>query len=239
MPDVHEASGRVDRLEEIMMPLAYEHTKTEMALRDLKHEMSSFKREMQDFKDEMRDFKDEMRVFKDGMNDFKDEMRTFKDGVNDFKAEMQASKKENDRRWGDLANKMGTLVEDIVAPSLPRIVREDFGCGQIDDIMLRRRVRNKTDQAQVREFDALVVAGDMVFINETKSKPDAEKVYDFIQVLHTVHEFFPEYRDKRIIPLLSSLYIPDDILNLLTKNKIFALAMGEDVMQVLNLEMWG
>ena len=191
MPDVHEVSGRADRLEEIMVQLAYEHTKTEMALRDLKHEMSNFKREMQDFKDEMRDFKDEMRdfkdemrVFKDGMNDFKDEMRTFKDGVNDFKAEMQASKKENDRRWGDLANKMGTLVEDIVTPSLPWIVREDFGCGQIDDIMLRRRVRNKTDQAQVREFDALVVAGDMVFINETKSKPDAEKVYDFIQVLN-------------------------------------------------------
>ena len=177
MPDVHEVSGRADRLEEIMVQLAYEHTKTEMALRDLKHEMSNFKREMQDFKDEMRDFKDEMR-------DFKDEMRVFKDGMNDFKAEMQASRKENDRRWGDLANKMGTLVEDIVTPSLPWIVREDFGCGQIDDIMLRRRVRNKTDQAQVREFDALVVAGDMVFINETKSKPDAEKVYDFIQVLN-------------------------------------------------------
>ena len=118
---------RVDRLEEIMMQLAYGHTKTEMALRE------------------------------------------------------QASKKENDRRWGDLANKMGTLVEDIVAPSLPRIVREDFGCGQIDDIMLRRRVRNKTDQAQVREFDALVVAGDMVFINETKSKPRMKLALYFLR----------------------------------------------------------
>ena len=201
MADVREVSGRVDRLEEIMMQLAYEHTKTEMALQDFKREMSNFKRGMQDFKDEMR-----------------------------------ASKKENDRHWGDLANKMGTLVEDIVAPSLPRIVREDFGCGEIDDIMLRRRVRNKTDPAQVREFDALVVAGDLVFINETKSRPDAEKVYDFIQVLKIVHEFLPEYGDKRIVPLFSSLYIPEDILNLLTKNNIFALAMGEDTMQVLNLE---
>lgn len=222
MPEVHEVSGRVDRLEEMMMQVAYEHTKTEMALRDLKHEMSNFKREMQDFKDEMRGFKEEMR-------DFKDEMRGFKD-------EMSASKKENDRRWGDLANKMGTLVEDIVAPSLPRIVRQDFGCSEIDDIMLRRRVRNKSNPAQVREFDAIVVAGDMVFINETKSNPNSEKVYDFIQVLHTVHEFLPEYQNKRIIPLFSSLYIPEDILNLLTKNKIFALALGEDTMQVLNLE---
>ncbi|MDZ7760305.1 MAG: hypothetical protein U5L00_08635 [Desulfovermiculus sp.] len=151
-----------------MMQLAYEHTKTEMALRNLKREMSNFKREMQDFKDEMRGFKDEMRVFKDGMNDFKDEMRV-------FKQEMRASKKENDRRWGDLANKMGTLVEDIVAPSLPRIVREDFGCAEIDDIMLHRRVRNKSNPAQVREFDAIVVAGDMVYINETSPSRTAKR----------------------------------------------------------------
>ncbi|MFO7802510.1 MAG: hypothetical protein R6V55_09475 [Desulfovermiculus sp.] len=90
---------RVDRLEEMMMQVAYEHTKTEMSLRDLKREMSNFKREMQDFKDEMR---------------------VFKDGVNEFKQEIRASKKENDRRLGDLANKMGTLVEDVVAPCLPR-----------------------------------------------------------------------------------------------------------------------
>ncbi len=180
MPEVHEVAGRVDRLEEIMVQLAYEHTKTEMALRDLKHEMNNCKREMRDFKDEMRDFKDEMRIFKDGVTDFKNEMRVFKNGMNAFKEEMRASKKENDRRWGGLANKMGTLVEDIVAPSLPRIVREDFGCSEIDDIMLRRRVRNKRNPAKVREFDAIVVAGDMVFINETKSNPSAEKVYDFI-----------------------------------------------------------
>ena len=33
------------------------------------------------------------------------------------------------QRWGNLVNKMGTLVEDIVAPSIRRLAREVFDCG--------------------------------------------------------------------------------------------------------------
>jgi chromosome segregation ATPase len=77
---------KVDRLEELVMLIAYEHTKTEMELRNLSKEMKAFKDEMHVFKDEMKDYKDDTQVFKD-------EMRAFKD-------EMKASKKENDRCWG-------------------------------------------------------------------------------------------------------------------------------------------
>ena len=34
------------------------------------------------------------------------------------------------KRWGELANKMGTVVEDIVAPSIQRLAREVFDCGE-------------------------------------------------------------------------------------------------------------
>lgn len=33
-----------------------------------------------------------------------------------FEKEMRASKREMDKKWGDLANKMGTIIEDILAP---------------------------------------------------------------------------------------------------------------------------
>ena len=148
---------RVDRLEEIMMQVAYEHTKTEMELRSLSREMK------------------------------------------DFKREMRASKKENDRRWGDLVNKLGTLVEDIVAPSLPRIVRDDFGFAEIDDFTVSRRVRNK-QLGTVAEFDCLIVAGDTVFINETKSKSKKMHVDDLMKKLEGVFDYSPEYTEKIIVP---------------------------------------
>ena len=184
---------RVDRLEEIMMQVAYEHTKTEMELRSLSREMK------------------------------------------DFKREMRASKKENDRRWGDLVNKLGTLVEDIVAPSLPRIVRDDFGFAEIDDFTVSRRIRNK-QLGTVAEFDCLIVAGDTVFINETKSKPKKEHVDYFLKKLESVFDYFPEYTGKKIVPFFSSLYLREDLLQYLTGQSIYALGMGEDVMEVLNLE---
>jgi hypothetical protein len=212
---------RVDRLEEIMMQVAYEHTKTEMELRSLSREMKDFKQEMSDFKQEMSDFKQEM-------SDFKQEM-------SGFKQEMLASKKENDRRWGDLVNKLGTLVEDIVAPSLPRIVKDDFGLPEIDDFMVLRRVRNKQLGA-VAEFDCLIVAGDTVFINETKSKPKKEHVDEFLGKLESLFDYFPEYTGKKIVPFFSSLFLREDIVQYLTRHSIYGLGMGEDVMEVLNLE---
>ena len=34
------------------------------------------------------------------------------------------------QRWGELANKMGTVVEDIVAPSIQRLALDVFDCGE-------------------------------------------------------------------------------------------------------------
>ncbi|MEE8390085.1 MAG: hypothetical protein V3S14_04715, partial [Anaerolineae bacterium] len=31
--------------------------------------------------------------------------------------------RESTKKWGELSNKMGTLVEDFVSPSIPRILR--------------------------------------------------------------------------------------------------------------------
>ena len=58
---------------------------------------------------ELREFKDEMCEFKDEMSDFKDEMRAFKE-------EMREDRKKAFKQWGEIANKMGTLAEDFVAP---------------------------------------------------------------------------------------------------------------------------
>ena len=81
-----------------------------------------------------------MRQLQDEMREFKDEMRTFKDEV---RADQDASRRERiemNRKWGDLSNKLGTMVEDLVYPSLSRIVQETFG-EELRDIVLRFKRR--------------------------------------------------------------------------------------------------
>jgi hypothetical protein len=75
-----------------------------------------------------------------------------------------------------------------------------------------------------------------VIINETKSTPRIDYINDFIDVLKEITDYFPEYRDKQIIPIFSSLYLPEDIVDYLTRNKIYAMGMNDDTMDLLNFE---
>jgi hypothetical protein len=79
------------------------------------------------------------------MKDFKNEMR-------DYKNTQQEQTLKMNKQWGDLANKMGTMVEDLVFPSVPRIVAEKFKT-KIEDLM-PRRVRTLAD-GQTKEFDLI------------------------------------------------------------------------------------
>lgn len=200
---------RVSDLEKIVKDLAYAQMKTEMNLNS--------------FIEEMRAFKNEMKVFKDEMGAFKDEM---KDEV-----------KRVNKQWGELANKMGTVVEDIVAPNISRIAREHFDCKELEDFMIRRRVVNKKDTSKIREFDVIAKWKNTVIINETKATVRVDYINDFIEVLNEVFSYFPEYKGMKVIPIFSSLNISDEQVSYLTKNKIYAMAMKDDTMVVLNPEL--
>ena len=94
-------------------------------------------------------------------------------------------RREMNQRWGELANKMGAVVEDIVAP---------FGG--------RTRVRGVP--AQWRVCPLLSAASRVA--------------------------------DRGIVAAFSSLSIPEEMVPYLTRHGIYALAMGDEAMQVLNLE---
>ncbi len=66
-------------------------------------------------------------------------------------------RKEWNRRWGELANRMGTVVEDVIAPSIRRMAREELGCG--DELLFCPRISvvSSDDRHYRREFDALYV----------------------------------------------------------------------------------
>jgi len=185
----------------------------EEIMKELARTQMKTEKELQEFKQEMKEFKDEMRVFKDTVHQEVGRINS---------------------QWGELANKMGTLVEDIVAPNLPRIAAEYFGCVEIEDFMIRRKVRNKKDRTKVKEFDALVLCGDKLIVNDTKSSPRVEYINEFIELLEEIEDYFPEYKGKELIPIFSSLYISEEIVKYLSKKGIYAMGMRDDTMEILN-----
>lgn len=168
----------------------------------------------------------ELRNFKDEMKDFKDEMKEFKD-------ESRQANREMNRRWGELANKMGTMVEDLVAPSLPRIVREVLG-QEVNDLSVRRKRR--LADGRTWEFDAIAItAGEQVGLNSTKSTLHSTDVDHFIdKEVPAFREFFPEYVRYPVVGVLASLAVEGSVLTYAERQGLVVLGVGDELMEVKN-----
>lgn len=206
---------RVSELEKAVKEIAYAQLRAERSLEELAEELKSFKDEMSGFKDEMSAFKDEMR---------------------DFKSEMQASRRQLDKKWGELANRLGTVVEDIVAPNISGVLSRHFGVDEPDIVMVRTRRRHPQSRNRRREFDVVAITADALFLNETKSTMRSSYIDEFAENYGEVTEYFPEFADRRVVPIMSSLQLPPEMVDALTERGIYAMAMADDTMDLLNFE---
>ncbi|RMG37550.1 MAG: hypothetical protein D6732_06330 [Methanobacteriota archaeon] len=211
---------RVTNIEKYIRDLAYLHIQTERKLAGLSEEMK-------EFKDEMREFKDEMREFKDEMREFKDEMKEFKDFT-------ERNIKSLNQKWGELANRLGTVVEDIILPDFPNIIVNVFKADYPEDIMINRRKRMGK---RSREFDIIAVSGDKVFLNETKTTPKDDHIENFATFIHSgeFFEWFPEFKGKQLIPIFSSIGFNEEHVRKLTEKRIYAVQPNPRL-EVLNFK---
>jgi len=217
---------RVDTLENVLERFITSTNRAllrmENGIRDLKSELEiEAKRLDQKIAEQDKRFKEDM--------DVKDDK---------FRKEMKAEADRMNKKWGDLANKMGTLVEDIVAPSIKRAAFELFGFKRIDFFGVRVEKTKLNDRGIQKEFDVIVVGEDKVILNETKSKPSSEYVKEFIDFIkkEEFYDYFPDYKEKKLIPVFSTLYMTADVLKRLTKKRILAMGMSDSVMTVLNYD---
>ena len=156
----------------------------------------------------------------------------------EMKTQAQMELRELARQLGNISNRLGTVVEDIIAPNLRRLACDRLGCGKELVFAVRLSKTRTDDLRQSREFDALFVGEKAVLLNETKVTARPEYAKDFVEFVRSGEFFwyFPEYVNKPVVPVFSSLYLPANVVTYLTKQGIHAVAMGDDVMCVLNLE---
>ncbi len=145
MPTVE---NRVDRLE-----LALENFTRNVGIEFNKLYNSQMRTEA-----ELREFKDEMREFKNEMKEFKDETK-------------EESKKRN-REWSNLARKMGTIVEDLIAPALRPVLGKYFEC----EVNMEGQRMFRRKEGKDYEIDAIAMSDDKVFMVEVRATPRVDDV---------------------------------------------------------------
>jgi hypothetical protein len=148
-----------------------------------------------------------------------------------FKEEMRNDKREMNRKWGDLANKLGTMVEDLVYPSLPRVIKETLGQ---EPQRIWARFKQRLPNGLLKEFDAIALTQDLVYLNSTKATLRSSDIDGFIAEIATFRDYFPEYRDLPLVGILATLAVDQSMLSYAEKQGLLVLAVGDEVMEVKN-----
>lgn len=184
---------------------------------------------------EIQNLSDEMKEFKDEMKDFKDEMKDFKEFVLADIAESRQERKEMNKKWGDLSNKLGTFAEDIAAPNIPRIAKNYFGESKIYFKAVRLDA-TKPETEDIYEFDGVLETENKVFLLETKYTIRMKYIESLPKLVEDFIACFPQYANKELITIFGSMNIPDNVIKKLTKMGIYAMALGDENMDLLNFE---
>ena len=154
------------------------------------------------------------------------------------KAEKQREedRKRFNKEWGALSNKLGTIVEDIIFPATRPVLESYFKC-KITDLSLNRE---KIKDGLQDEFDVIAVSDECktVFLIEVKSTPKIDYIDDFRNnKIERFRKLFDEYKNYKLVPIFASLRLQDNIINYLTKHKIYAMAFREwEYMDLLNFD---
>src|SRR5437870_9409059 len=153
-------------------------------------------------------------------------------------AEMRLWRIQAQKQWGEIANKLGTFVEDIVAPNILRIGRQILGTnGEPEELVsaARMRVWHPQDPARVREFDYIYATRRGWILVESKSDPKLKDVDAFRDMLAEAKDYFPQYAPLPLHPVFAALSVPEHVVHYCTRHRIYALGLGAETMQLLNL----
>lgn len=203
---------RVSFLEHLVEKMAAAQQSAQIAIERLSWEMAEFKKEMADFKEEMRQFKEEMR---------------------EFKEDSELDRKLMKKAWGELANKLGTIVEDIAAPNIRRLALTEFGLPEIEDFLVRSSRSSRRGPKRRREFDVVCSGPGKVIFGEMKSTATAEAADAFARAVGEFFDFFPEYEGRDLIGVFASWSLPEEVCGRLSAAGLYGVAMGDDTMEIV------
>lgn len=160
-------------------------------------------------------------------NDFME----FKEELRRDREESRAERREMNRKWGDLANKLGTMVEDLVYPSLPRVLRDTFD-QEFDSIYAR--IWHRLPDGRRKEFDAYALSAELAVVNSTKATLRSADVDGMVEEIAAFREFVPTQAHLPVVGLLATLSVEESVLNYAQRMGFLVLAVGDQVMEIKN-----
>jgi len=132
-------------------------------------------------------------------------------------------------RW----HKIGTWVEDLIAPHVRLILAQAVNCTQEPE-MEGLYIGGRHPDGRREVYDVVAVSGDYLLICEGRSELRVEYVRDFGKKLAQVRDFLPYYADKQIIGALATFYVDPSLIKHGERHGLIMLGVIDGLMQILN-----
>ena len=221
---------RVNILDDLMNELARAQVQMEIALKESAARQNALFAKMDRETEALKkNGEADRQAMKEDTRRMKEDTRRMKEDTRRMKEDTLAMKKA----WGDLANKMGSVAEDVVAPNIPRLAVEEFGLGEVEDLMVRARRSSRRGEKRQTEWDIVCSGPNKIVVVEVKSTPTKEKIREVPERLASFFDFFPEYEGRSLIGVFASWSIPSEFLPEISQCGLYGIAMGEETMDVV------
>lgn len=149
-------------------------------------------------------------------------------------ADTKRSLIEGRRQWGELANKMGTLVEDIVAPGIPDLFRRLFGAKELEFSARDVRRRHRFQGGRMREFDYVAMTGDVILVNETKSRLRPPDIPAFLEAIGEIRDYLPEANGRQVVGSLASFSVDPSLVAAGERQGLLMFGLATGLLTILN-----
>jgi len=152
------------------------------------------------------------------------------------KARLDAAAEAN-RLRGDLSNRLGTLAEDMVVPSVPTILQQIAGCkeSEIDLVAARMKRSHITQPGLNQEIDVFATTKKLALIVEVRSKLHPEYIKEVIEKLSKVRDYFGrDIGERSIVCAVATLYPDPSVVRHAEGYGLIVLGLGRDLMEIKN-----
>lgn len=129
----------------------------------------------------------------------------------------------------EITDQWGRFVENFLVPGIPKVFQERG--------IPIRGTSSRTKRSlggENMEIDVLAINTEYAILVEAKNVVKADYVKRHLKKLARFKEFFPEYRDKKVLGAMAGLEFASDSDSYAISEGLFVITLGNDTVMIAN-----
>jgi hypothetical protein len=135
---------------------------------------------------------------------------------------------------GNLTNGWGRFVEGLVAPSIPCIFKKLGIEINFQGLEIKKYKNGKELEIDILCLGKEKTGKDVVIVTEVKSTLTSTDINEFLEDLNKFKEFFYEYKDRKVIGVVTGMRFGKDVQRYAQRCGLYILGPSGEVMKLLN-----